>query len=291
MGILFIVNPKSAEKLNSDIRELVAEKLKKQKKPYHLYFSKKKDGPKDIDRLIEKHKPSVVVAVGGDGTINLIGPQLAGSDITMGIIPMGSANGLARNLDIPNDFSKALSIVLQGKTKPMDVIRINRDYYCLHLSDIGINARIVKRFEKEGSKGLAGYGKQFFKEMFSKNGSFKFTLDAEGAHRRSKAEMLVIANAQKYGTGAQINPNGKIDDGLFELVIIKSYPWWHIFPITLKFFTGHLHTLENVEILSASWAKIHLKKPTTLQVDGEVMDKVQNIEIDILPKALKVICP
>jgi YegS/Rv2252/BmrU family lipid kinase len=255
---------------------------------YKVYQTTGERDSEEISREIENFRPETVIAAGGDGTVNLVAGNLIEQDIKLGIIPAGSANGLAYNLDIPENFEAALKKNLSGQVHSIDVIRINKKYYCLHLGDIGMNARIVKRFEKEGSKGMLGYGKQLFKELFQRKTSFSFYIKVPGRRKRKmKAEMLVIANARCFGTGAIINPTGKLNDGKFEIVIIRPYPWWFVFTFLYSAFTGNLHKMKYVKIFSASEAEITLKKMQEFQIDGEIIPETNRINVEILHNALK----
>ncbi len=243
-----------------------------------------------IRRLIKDFKPDIVYVAGGDGTINTVASELINSSIALAIFPAGSANGLSYNLGISNDVETALSQYLNTTPITMDVIKINKEHYCFHLADIGVNARIVSRFEKEGSKGMMGYGKQLLKEMVDKKSWFSFYIKIPGQHRRKmKAEMLVFANAKRYGTGAIINPTGLLNDGKFEIIILRPYPWWFVFSFIYAVFTGNLHRMKYIKVFSASSAKIELVRKQELQIDGEIFSEIQTIDAEILPGALKVL--
>jgi diacylglycerol kinase (ATP) len=145
-----------------------------------IYETTGENDKKGLRTLMKKFKPEVVFAVGGDGTVNLVATELIGSKTKMGIIPAGSANGLAYNLGIKDDLDQIFTDMELEKPMLMDGIKVNREHFCFHLGDIGINARIVSRFEKEGSKGMIGYGKHLIKELFNKKTWFSFYLQIPG---------------------------------------------------------------------------------------------------------------
>nr|WP_256439343.1 hypothetical protein [Pedobacter sp. SYSU D00823] len=154
-----------------------------------------------------------------------------------------------------------------------------------------MNARVVKRFENDSRRGITTYARHLFNEIFLiKKYRFYITLD-DGPDIIRKAISLTFANASKYGTGAVINPLGKVDDGQFELVIIKPFPRIKLLSIAWKMFTGKLNTSEYAEVLTCKKAKIRTSKRTTLQIDGEVIGKLKEFEMEILPHALPVIVP
>jgi YegS/Rv2252/BmrU family lipid kinase len=286
---LFIINPKSGWGQRQDTNAVLSRFSEEYDFEYKVYRTTGENDSGKISLLIENFKPETVIAVGGDGTINMVASLLVNSEIKLGIIPTGSANGLAYNLNIPENFEAALKKNLSGRDYSIDVIRINKKYHCLHLGDIGLNARIVKRFEEEGSKGLLGYGKQLLKELFEGKTYFSFYIKLpEHRRRKMKAEMLVIANAKCFGTGAIINPTGKLNDGKFEIVIIRPYPWWFVFTFIYSAFSGHLHKMKYVKIYSVSEALITLPKLQEFQIDGEIMPKTKEINVEILHNALKL---
>lgn len=290
MRILFVVNPSSGKGLRQDVETSISDFSAEFGFEFRIYRTTGKNDGEKIRRIIDEYQPERVIAAGGDGTVNIVAAELINSNIVLGIIPAGSANGLAYNLGIPDNFEAALRKNLRDEKKPVDVIRINKKHYCLHLGDIGLNARIVKRFEEEGAKGMTGYGKQLFKELFEGKTSFTFYLNIPGRRRRKmKAEMVVIANAKSFGTGAIINPAGKLSDGKFEIVVIRPYPWWFVFTFLYASFTGNLHKMRYVKVFSASEAEISLPEAQEFQIDGEVLPKTKKINVEILHNALKVI--
>ncbi len=287
--ILFVINPKSGRGQRQNTDAVLSQFSEEFSFEYKVYKTTGENDLEEISSLIENFEPETVVAAGGDGTVNIVATLLINSSIKLGIIPAGSANGLAYNLDIPENFEAALKKILNEEAKPIDVVQLNEKHYCLHLADIGLNARIVKRFEQEGSKGMLGYGKQLFKELFEGKTYFSFYIKLpEHRRRKMKAEMVLIANAKSFGTGAIINPTGKIDDGKFEIIIIRPYPWWFVFTFIYAAFAGKLHKMRYVKLYTTSQAVITLPKPQEFQIDGEVLPETREVKVEILPEAIRV---
>jgi YegS/Rv2252/BmrU family lipid kinase len=288
LRILFILNRRSGNRNLNDLIEQINQKSNTYPFAYHIYFLESfvKDS---IQQEINRFKPDIIAVAGGDGSINLMAGILAGSKIPLAIIPFGSANGMAKDLDIPLNVGESMDVLLGGAIKTIDLIRIN-DRICIHLADIGLNARVVKRFEKDLSRGLLTYAKHLIEEMFFlKNYIFHIVYD--GQKIRRKGVSITFANASKYGTGAIINPGGQIDDGKFELVLVKPFPRIKLFSIAWKMFSNKLHTSDYVEIFSCKKAVVYSNKKTTLQIDGEVIGKVKEIRLEILEKVLRLIVP
>lgn len=287
MKVLFVINPKSGVPTSQPLDELIIAQAASTGFEYQI-FRMKGDSKKSIKRLIAEFRPDCVAAAGGDGTVNLVAGILAQTEIAMLIIPSGSANGMAKELGI-NNIELALSLLSVGVQKKIDLVRIN-GRISIHLADVGLNARIVKRFEADTRRGIMTYARHMFGEMFLMK-RYKFYIKADDKEIKRTAVSVTFANASKYGTGAVINPNGRIDDGFFELVIVKPFPNIQMLSIAWKMFLNKLHTSDYVEVISCREAFLRCNRSTTLQIDGEVIGKVKEFKIEMMHNALKVFVP
>ncbi|MCC5928000.1 MAG: hypothetical protein JJU28_02035 [Cyclobacteriaceae bacterium] len=299
---LFIVNPISGAYDKTIFFEVLDEIANTESLSYETYTT---TGQKDYENLIlllNKKKVEVLVAVGGDGTLNFVCKVALETGHLVGLIPMGSANGMARELDIPREDDMLLifgirerirlsfKILLKGTVRPIDVIQINNQHIAIHMSDIGINAKVIKRFEQEKIRGFKGYLRQYFKEFRHKR-QLKYRLIADGKFYKGKSYMIVIANAQKYGTGAVINPLGKPDDGFIELCVVKNISFKGVLLAFYSVFNENaLFKFKDLKIISCKKTLIRLDKPEVLQVDGEIIEETDSIEAQIKPAAIKIIC-
>ncbi|UII28084.1 YegS/Rv2252/BmrU family lipid kinase [Fulvivirga maritima] len=287
--LLFVINPISGGIDKSDLQKQIESCCKKQQAEYSIIETKGKNDQERISDRIKEISPDTVVACGGDGTINLVANVLLGYDnIKLGIMPLGSANGLATELNIPEDVEDSLEIILAGKTIHMDILRINKEHISLHLSDIGFNATLIKRFEASGSRGKMAYARHFFTTLFKKKAR-KYQFDLGYTKFNQRAEMVVFANATKYGTGAVVNPEGQLDDGKFEICIFKPSPWYAMFSLAYHFFTGNMKRSRYVSILTAEELRLYTKKADTLQIDGEDLGEYTEVYVQIEPAQLHVI--
>lgn len=285
--ILVVINHKSGSGNDVSLKGLIAAQAKNEDFDYRIYSMSGNDEEKILAE-IKSYEPTLVAAAGGDGTVKMMAGILAGTDIPLAIIPYGSANGMAKELGI-NNIDTSLDMLSSGKDKTIDLIDIN-GHICIHLSDIGLNARIVKRFEEDPRRGISTYARHLFGEMFLLK-KYRFNISYDAKSMILKGVSITFANASKYGTGAVINPAGLLDDGKFELVIVKPFPRIKLLSIAWKMFLGSLDTSDYVEIVSCKTAKILTSKKTTLQIDGEVIGKVKEINLKILPGALRVLIP
>ncbi len=285
--ILFVINQKAGNGNDNTLKDLIAGQARSEGFDFQVYRMTGND-EENIRSEIKKFNPSIVSAAGGDGTVKLLAGILANTSTILSIIPYGSANGMAKELTITKiDF--ALELLTKGKPKQIDLVDINGET-CIHLADVGLNARVVKRFEKDPKRGKLIYAKHLFGEMFFLK-NYRFLISFDGKTINRKGVSITFANASQYGTGAVINPEGILDDGKFELVIVKPFPRIKLLSIAWKMFMGKLHTSDYVEIISCKQATVISNRRTTLQIDGEVIGKVKEINSIVMPKALTVLVP
>jgi YegS/Rv2252/BmrU family lipid kinase len=286
--LLFIINPKSGNTDKTNLERQIKSVCAKNSKDYALFYT---TGENDQQKIKEKHseyQADTLVACGGDGTVNLVAENLFHSETKLGIIPLGSANGLAYELGIENDVEESLEILMKGSVKSIDVICINDEYYCLHLSDVGFNAQMIRDFEENEERGMFAYAKSFFSSLIDKKAT-DFVIEFNGTKKEVKAEMIVLANASSYGSGAVINPGSKLDDGSFELIIFKPMPLRDLVSLTLESFLGDIKNSPYVEIHKAESARIYCEKAELLQVDGELKGEHKHVKAKVLKGALKII--
>jgi diacylglycerol kinase family enzyme len=230
--------------------------------------------------------PHKVIAVGGDGTVKLVAACLLHTKISLGILPAGSANGLAKELGISTNPTEALHTIFCGNTKTIHATIINK-HLCLHLSDIGLNAFAIKQFQTQASRGLWGYFIASIKALWQSQ-MMKVTMQMNNQTIKVKATIIVFANATKYGTGAVINPIGKLDDALFEVVVVKSISLIEIYKMMVShapFNTQKTEVFQTNELVMVASKKAHF------QVDGEYCGKVKRVSASLVPHAIQVIVP
>ncbi|HUP12029.1 MAG TPA: acylglycerol kinase family protein, partial [Niastella sp.] len=164
LKLLFIINS-AAGKNKTDWEQTIVQYF--DNKPYTVvtYVLSNPCSQEQIREQIKKHTPGRVIAVGGDGTLKLVTESVLNSELPVGLIPAGSANGMAKELGIPVDAEKALDIITQDHVKKIDLVRVNKEL-CIHLSDIGFNAFVVKTFESFNKRGMWSYIKAALRVLF-----------------------------------------------------------------------------------------------------------------------------
>lgn len=284
--ILFVINPISGGKHKKDHQDAIEKYFAPLPHKIDLFLLDDKNNAQGLQRHIEKLKPQIVVAVGGDGTVSLVAKKILGTEMILGILPAGSANGMARELNISDNIEEALKIIENGRVRKADVLNIN-NLICLHLSDIGLNARLVKYFEEGNMRGKLGYAKVALKVLFNTQNIRVIIKSKEGEIKRD-AFMVVIANASKYGTGAVINPTGDLYDALFEVVIIKHLGIWTLLK---RWVAPKTLNPKKIEIIRAEEVRIYTNRKVHFQVDGEYIGKVNKVTAKILPGQLNILVP
>lgn len=227
---------------------------------------------------------SRILVAGGDGTIKMVAEALLGLDVSIGIIPAGSANGLSVDLELPDTLEDCLPIAFFGEATPIDMIEINGKM-SLHLSDIGLNANLIKNYEQGSMRGKLGYFWHSLPTLYEQSAPFSVRIKTSEQTVDTEAKMVVLANSQRYGTGVTINPQGKLNDGKFEIVVLKTLDLLLIGKIV----TGNM-PLDSGEVLliSTDAALIETAVPVHFQIDGEYCNEQQSLKARIVPNALRV---
>ncbi len=283
-SIIMVVNPISGDVDKAQIVETASFFAEKENLKLILYETSGDNDVVKIRELYNEYHPERILVAGGDGTIKMVAEAIEKHDVILGILPAGSANGLSVDLNLPAALEDNLKIAFYGNYIEMGMIAINGKK-SLHLSDIGLNADLVKNYENSEIRGMWGYAIQAYTTLKDMGDPFEATITANNQTIKCVARMIVIANSQKYGTGVIINPEGSMIDGKFELVILKNLD----LIVFGKIITGNM-PIENddVEIISTDRATIHTNIPVNFQIDGEYCGAESFLEISILHKQLKI---
>lgn len=289
MKLLFVVNPISGGVDKESFIKKTESLCQKYGITYRIF---KTTGDNDEEKLklaLKDFEPDKIASVGGDGTTLFTGIVLMNTDIPMGIIPLGSANGMATELYVnPNPDEALKDIIMSEITGGLDILVVNGEHYTMHIGDVGINARIVDAYSKDKKRGMNTYAKYFLEELKSLI-PFKVTVKANGKTYEEKSLMLAICNSRKYGTGVPLNSVGNPMDGVFELVTVSNINTRSLIKSGLsKFDERHIDT-ESSSNIQTKKAKIFFEEPMLLQLDGEIIGKFTELDVKIIPAAVKLI--
>ena len=287
LKLLFVINPVSGGKEKHNWEASIRDYFKESPHSAEFYLLNGENDKRSLQHYIDSLSPDRVVAVGGDGTVKMVAELVKETTISLGIIPAGSANGMAKELAIPDSIEEALKIIVEGSSEKVDIIRINEEEICIHLSDIGLNAMLVKYFETSKNRGMWGYGKAIFRVLWEKQKMRVTITTDEGTHKR-KAYMVALANARKYGTGANINPDGNVSDGRFEVIVVRKL---NVFEIIKAIFTNRSFHPDRIEVFPTTNVEMNIHRKAYFQVDGEYKGKISTVKARIIPGAIHIMLP
>lgn len=284
---LLVINPISGGSDKDNLQQEIDNTLNDHKISYTTYKTTGDDDVAQIRKLLDSQNITTVLVAGGDGTVQMAAKAIDDRAIAISLIPAGSANGLASNLNLPDSIAAQVDIALGKDYMMMDVIYVN-DHLCLHIADLGINAALIKNYESSDLRGKLGYALQTIPTLIQSNLPYGFTLEIEGKTHHHEGVMVAIANAPQFGTGAVINPEGKMDDGLFEVLVFKNLD---IIDILKTLNKDSERNPEFVESFSTTKAVITSEKPIPFQIDGEYIGDVKRVSAALRSSKLKIMVP
>jgi YegS/Rv2252/BmrU family lipid kinase len=232
----------------------------------------------------------MVLAWGGDGTINEVASGIAFSDVWLGIVPGGSGNGLARELGVPLDPARALELAATGHTRVIDAGQIDEALF-FNVAGIGLDAEIARRIAEPGSRrGLAGYVQTTLATLVRYR-SECLTIQASGASTRRRVLFVAVANSRQYGNGARIAPAARLDDGRLDLVVVEAQSAWRLMARLPAFFGGTLTAGAGLHMSQVDEAVISGDGPLCFHVDGEPYLGDDDVHVRARPRALRIRTP
>ena len=279
----FIVNPNAGSKNKAKYTKLI--QLIKSNDAHSIWETTEPLEAVDFAQKAIDKGATRIIAVGGDGTINEVASVLVGKSIPLGIIPVGSGNGLARHLNIPLNYKKAFQKALVGATIKIDVGHINnRPFFCT--AGVGFDAAVAHRFANSKGRGLLNYIKATIITLFK----YKPIQVSINNAPIENIFSLSIANANQFGNNAFISPFSNIQDGQLELVKIGILNKWQAGIIAVRLFKKSIHHSNDVHILACKTAIIYYIKNAPIHIDGEnLVTDNELLNITISPLALNVI--
>ena len=290
MRVLVISNPESGGRNKDNFMQRLKYEFNRYGLAWDIFET---TGLKDEEKLrnaLQEIEPHAVLVIGGDGTLNLAAQNLIHKPVNIGLIPFGSANGMAEELGIDNDVNRALDDFLKSRfITESDLLKINDSFYCIHIGDVGLNAQIIEEYTRSSDRGMTGYAKHFIRTL-TQSDLINFHIKADDKDYSEEGYMLAFANARRYGTGIILNDKGNISDGMFELVLVKSLELRTLLLAGLSRFNNQIPA-ENMgmKIISCKKAKVRLENEMTVQVDGELIGKHKELNIEVIPGAVRII--
>lgn len=286
--VAVIVNPISGGVDKQAILEEIYDRLDPRKYAIHVHFTNAPHHATALAKDALQGNADIIVAVGGDGSINEVGQALVHSKGVLALIPTGSGNGLARHLRIPLDIGKAIDVIHQGHVRTIDSVRINHQYY-FGIAGIGFDAQISWDFAEHGKRGFLSYLKLSLKQLPRYQPAlYHLLLDGKPVSR--EAFLITFANSSEFGNGAVIAPKAQIDDGMLDVVVLKHFPFVESPRIAWRLFHHSMNDSQYVENFRCK--KIQIDHPNLkAHIDGEPVLFQEGIHLEVVPASLKVLVP
>lgn len=278
--MLFIVNPISGKGRKQRI-------ISRLKEAGHEVVCTEYAG--HAEKLAREASAHVVVAVGGDGTVNEVARGLIGTGKTLGIIPCGSGDGLARHLGISHSFEAAINTITSGKTSPLDAGSIN-DRMFFSVCGVGFDAAVSENFAKCGKRGLSSYIREGLK-VWRTYIPERYTLTIDGKTIEHNAMFITVGNSNQWGNGAKITPLADSSDGILDITVVDGFNMVEIPFLAGKLMTGRAHKSHHVQTYRGQHILISRESEGPAHADGDWFLTGKTLEIKIFPHALKVLVP
>jgi YegS/Rv2252/BmrU family lipid kinase len=284
-----IVNPISGTGTKDKIPDMIASCCRERGISMDIGYTKSVGHAKELTLKAMENGADCVIAVGGDGTVNEIARNLLYTDVMLGIIPKGSGNGLARELNIPMDAKSAVDVIFSGHATVIDACKANeRLFFCT--CGVGFDAAVSKRFAKEKHRGSLTYVKDVVKNYLNYKPEV-YELNVDNHTIREKAFLITCANASQYGNNVFIAPNADIQDGKFDITILSPFNALDIGPLALQLFTKTIDKNSKIKTIRAKEAQIVRQKAGIMHIDGEPVMEPKKINISVINSAIHVFTP
>lgn len=285
--IVFVVNPRAGTRSKAKIEDLLALHLNSHSVDYYKVSHTKAQGhATEIAAQAVKDGFDCVVAVGGDGTMNETASALVGTQTALGIIPLGSGNGLARHLGIPLGTAKAIQLLNNPVERLIDSCTLNgKPFFCT--AGTGFDAYIGLKFDRQPTRGFQAYIRTTLQEFLTYQPE-NYRIAANGKVYERQAFLISFANAGQYGNNAYISPQADIADGLVDVCLLRPFPPPMAIPLGVQLFGRSLHTSPYLKVLPVASAIVERAAPAPVHLDGEPLLMEARLEVKVHPASLRV---
>lgn len=287
---LAIINPKSGTSNKGQIPALLAQAFAETDTTLFITYTKAPEHAYELAKQAASEGYERVIAVGGDGTINEVARGLINSQTALAIIPMGSGNGLARALGLPLTPSKAVEVASSDVIDIIDCCTANgRPFFCT--CGMGFDAEVSKAFAEAPFRGFLSYAMTAI-EHYVRYKPEVYSIDIDGQEvMHSEAFVVAAANASQYGNNAYIAPRASMVDGLVDIVLLKPFRVYELAKISLQLFSKNLEKNIHQHSFQTRRAVLHRPSAGVAHLDGEPLEMPEEITIEVLPKAIRVVRP
>lgn len=285
--IVFVLNPISGTASKKDIPNLIAECLDEDRFDYTFAQTEYAGHAYELATQAKDAGADVVVAIGGDGTVNEVARALRNSPTALGIIPCGSGNGLARHLLLPMNLKKAIGIINRCEIRALDYGVINgHPFFCT--CGMGFDAYISMKFSEAGKRGPVTYLENILREGLRYKPE-TYEIHNEHGIARHKAFLISCANASQYGNNAYIAPQASMSDGLLDIIIMEPFDAIDAPHISIDMFNKTLDKSAKIKTFKSKKLHIHRQQEGVIHVDGDPILETADVEIELVEKGINMI--
>lgn len=285
--MIVVVNPVSGVGKQRKMEQVLEENLNRDLFDYTVRYTERIHHGTEIAQEAVEKGYDCVVAVGGDGSVNDVVQGIKDSGVTMGIIPCGSGNGLARSLKIPLTPARAVQLLNGQHEQYIDSIVINDNLLSVNASGVGFDAYIARLMKAAKTRGFNAYVNLFLREYTSYKGN-DYTITVDGRTLVRNAWFIAVANSQQYGYNLAIAPKAKLDDGLIDISIIEKIPIDHIAITAPLAFMKHIDLSQHVETIKAKDILIEGNVDKWVNIDGEGINVGKTVHFVNHPHSVKI---
>ncbi len=295
--ILFIINPIAGTRSKKHLPVVIEQACRKVSIAFEIVDSPKNGDYEKIRKRILNEQFTDVGIAGGDGTLSAAIGALRDLPVQFGIVPVGSGNGLARAARIPMNPTKAISLILIGRSSPVDAFTVNGRFACM-LSGVGFDAAVAAGFAERGQRGLINYVRQVIRH-FRKAPTYRFELTWGNQKIETAGYFVSVANSNQFGNGFTIAPKASLNDGLLDVVVVKQQSKSSVILRVLKQVLGFYRLQNENEInekkrilyIQSDHISINNPEQAPLHIDGDPAPTADMLRIEIIPSAFSLIRP
>lgn len=289
--ILFIINPISGDIKKANLPQLIAQYLDSQQFEYEIAYTERAGHASILAAQAVENKIDIVVAVGGDGSINEVAKSIINTQVILAIIPLGSGNALAYHLGLPvKNIVKAIGIINTGKVVKIDTLDSNKGAV-ICFAGIGLEAVAARTYRHLGKRGFLAYAWAAILSIFFKYKPQKVAFTVDGKHFKKEVYLFTVYNARFLGYKVGKVEQVSLIDGKMHLVIIKTFALWKLLWIAILELLGKIHLAKETEIIEAETLNIALPKKAHAQLDGDSFITSTDFSLKVLPLSLQVLVP
>jgi len=293
--LIFFINPISGTKNKQTLARKIEDKCQSHQFDFEIMPTNKEGDYNFLPEKIIREKITDIIICGGDGTIKQVTSFLLGCEVTVGVIPVGSGNGLALGAGIGANVDKALDIIMHNKASYIDGFLVNGQFGCM-LAGTGFDAKVAYEFSKQKTRGLLPYVKLSLQHFFSSKG-YSFVVEWNGHRMETTALFISVANSNQFGSRIRIAPGASLSDGLLDIVVVHSKNKL-ITALSLlrqisfgKIRSGNEAVKRNVSYFHTDHITIQNPQMAPLHIDGEPTPTEAVIDIKIIRNAFRLLLP